>query len=193
METIVDGEGFFKRQIDHARRDCEKGRLKAIVVRVNSPGGTITGSDYMLHQLRELAQDTGLPMVVSMGGIAASGGYYVSMCVGDTPDAIFAEPTTWTGSIGVLIPLYNVSELLGRWGIQDKTVSSGPLKTMGSFARPMTPEEKKVFQKLVGDWLSAIQRGHQAGTPRNSATTPSRWIVLPPGKSSRPTKPSKMA
>ncbi|NLF09637.1 MAG: S49 family peptidase, partial [Pirellulaceae bacterium] len=102
--TILGGEGFFKRQIDHAAREAAKGKLKAIVVRVNSPGGTITGSDYMLHHLRELSKKSNLPMVVSMGGIAASGGYYVSMCVGDTPDAIFAEPTTWTGSIGVLIP-----------------------------------------------------------------------------------------
>ena len=56
------------------------------MVRVNSPGGTITGSDYMLHYLRKLAEDTHIPIVVSMGGLAASGGYYVSMCVGDTPE-----------------------------------------------------------------------------------------------------------
>jgi protease IV len=101
--TILSGEGFFKQQIDHARKDIEEGHLKAIVLRVNSPGGTITGSDYMLHHLRKLADDKHIPIIVSMGGVAASGGYFVSMCVGDTSNTIFAEPTTWTGSIGVII------------------------------------------------------------------------------------------
>ena len=118
--TILSGEGFFKQQIDHARKDVSDGNLKAIVLRVNSPGGTISGSDYMLHHLRKLVEDSKkakIPIVVSMGGIAASGGYYVSMCVGDTPDTIFAEPTTWTGSIGVIIPHYNLADLMGKWGI----------------------------------------------------------------------------
>lgn len=163
--TILGGEGFFKRQIDHAAREAAKGKLKAIVVRVNSPGGTITGSDYMLHHLRELSEKSNLPMVVSMGGIAASGGYYVSMCVGDTPDAIFAEPTTWTGSIGVLIPNYNFAELMERWGISDNTVASGPLKTMGSFAHPMTPEEKKIFQELVDDGFHQFKEVIMQGRP----------------------------
>lgn len=163
--TILSGEGFFKKQIDHARRDAEKGKLKAIVLRVNSPGGTITGSDYMLHHLNKLSKDSDLPIVVSMGGMAASGGYYVSMCVGDTPDAIYAEPTTWAGSIGVLIPIYNVSELMGRWGISDNTVSSGPLKTMGSFSHPMTPEEKKIFQELVDDGFHQFKEVIKQGRP----------------------------
>ncbi|NLF08304.1 MAG: S49 family peptidase, partial [Pirellulaceae bacterium] len=102
---------------------------------------------------------------VSMGGIAASGGYYVSMCVGDTPDAIFAEPTTWTGSIGVLIPNYNFAELMERWGISDNTVASGPLKTMGSFAHPMTPEEQKIFQELVDDGFHQFKEVIMQGRP----------------------------
>ena len=95
--VIISGEGFFKQQIDHALKDAKDGHLKALVVRVNSPGGTMSGSDYMYHHLCELAKETNIPIVVSMGGIAASGGYYASMAVGDTPDTIFAEPTTWTG------------------------------------------------------------------------------------------------
>ncbi|MBN1394575.1 MAG: signal peptide peptidase SppA [Pirellulales bacterium] len=161
--TILSGEGFFRDQIEHAKRDIEKGNLKAIVVRVNSPGGTITGSDYMLHNLRKLAEK--VPLVVSMGGTAASGGYYVSMCVGDTPNAIYAEPTTWTGSIGVLIPNYNFAELMERWGIQDNTISSGPMKTMGSFARKMTPEEKLIFQALVDDGFSRFKEVVKEGRP----------------------------
>jgi len=164
--TILNGEGFFKKQIDHARKDIEKGNLKALVVRVNSPGGTITGSDYMLHYLRQLAKDTKIPVVVSMGGIAASGGYYVSMCVGDTPRTIFAEPTTWTGSIGVIIPHYNVAELMKKWGIQEDNIASHRLKGMGSIARKMTPEEKEIFQGLVDEGFRQFKDAIKLGRPK---------------------------
>jgi protease IV len=166
--TILSGEGFFKHQIDHARKDIRDGNLKAIVLRVNSPGGTISGSDYMLHHLQELVKDSKkakIPIVVSMGGIAASGGYYVSMCVGDTPNAIFAEPTTWTGSIGVIIPHYNLAELMGKWGIQEDAVASHRLKGMGSLTRKMTPEERKIFQQLVDDGFTRFKKIVKEGRP----------------------------
>jgi protease IV len=163
--TILSGEGFFKQQVDHAMKDAKDGNLKALVVRVNSPGGTITGSDYMLHYLRELASDTHIPIVVSMGGIAASGGYYVSMCVGDAPDTIFAEPTTWTGSIGVVIPHYNFADLMERWGIQEDPIASDKLKTMGSFARKMTPEEHEIFQELVNQGFTEFKDVIKGGRP----------------------------
>jgi protease IV len=164
--TILSGEGFFQQQVDHARQDIEDGVLKAIVVRVNSPGGTISGSDYMLHQLRKLADETKVPLVVSMGPVAASGGYYVSMCVGDRKDSIFAEPSTWTGSIGVLIPHFNVAELIERWGIQDDAVASAKLKTMGSMARKMTPEERKIFQELVDQGFTQFKDAIKGGRPK---------------------------
>ncbi len=166
--TILSGEGFFKQQIDHARKDIADGNLKAIVLRVNSPGGTISGSDYMLHHLRRLVQDSKkakIPVVVSMGGIAASGGYYVSMCVGDAPDTIFAEPTTWTGSIGVIIPHYNVADLMEKWGIQEDAVASHRLKGMGSLTRKMTPEERKIFQQLVDEGFARFKEVVMQGRP----------------------------
>lgn len=164
--TILSGEGFFKRQIDHARKDIKDGKLKAIVVRVNSPGGTISGSDYMLYHLRKLAEETEIPMVVSMGPVAASGGYYVSMCVGDQPDTIFAEPSTWTGSIGVVIPHFNVAELMKKWGVEDDDVASGPLKTMGSISRKMKPEEREIFQKLVDEGFTQFKNVIKKGRPK---------------------------
>jgi protease-4 len=164
--TILTGDGFFKQQIDHAQKDAENGNLKAIVVRVNSPGGTISGSDYMLHHLRKLAADTHLPVVVSMGGLAASGGYYVSMCVGDHPETIFAEPTTWTGSIGVMIPHYNLADLMQKLGIQEDAVASNPLKTMGSFARQMTERERKIFQGLVEEGFTQFKDVIKEGRPK---------------------------
>jgi protease IV len=170
IEGIIgSGEGFFKQQIDHAEKDIRDGNLKAIVLRVNSPGGTISGSDYMLHHLRELVSDSQqakIPIVVSMGGLAASGGYYVSMCVGNTPDSIFAEPTTWTGSIGVIIPHYNIADLMKKVGVQEDEVASHPLKTMGSFAREMTPQERKIFQKLVDDGFDRFKKVITEGRPK---------------------------
>ena len=164
--TIISGEGFFKQQVDHAIQDAKDGRLKALVVRVNSPGGTITGSDYMYHHLHRLAEETKIPIVVSMGGLAASGGYYVSMCVGDTPESIFAEPTTWTGSIGVVIPHYNLGVLMDKWGIQEDAIASGRLKTMGSFARKMTDEERTVFKELVDDGFTRFKDIIKQGRPK---------------------------
>jgi len=164
--TILTGDGFFKQQIDHARKDAENGSLKALVVRVNSPGGTISGSDYMLHHLRKLAADTHLPVVVSMGGLAASGGYYVSMCVGDEPNSIFAEPTTWTGSIGVIIPHYNLAELMQKLGIQEDAIASNPLKTMGSLSRPMTEREQEIFKGLVNEGFTQFKDAIKGGRPK---------------------------
>jgi len=161
--AIMDGEGFVKRQIDHAKDDPN---LKAVVLRVDSPGGTITGSDAIYHQLRELVEESEIPLVVSMGGLAASGGYYVSMACGDTPEAIFAEPSTWTGSIGVIIPHYNFAGLMKEWGIQEDSVTSGPLKAMGSFAKPMTEEERNIFQGLVDEGFTQFKEAIKYGRPK---------------------------
>jgi protease-4 len=164
--TILSGEGFIKHQIDHARKDIKDGNLKALVVRVNSPGGTITGSDWILHYLQKLADDSHIPIVVSMGGVAASGGYYVSMCVGDRTETIFAEPTTWTGSIGVIIPHYNVADLMQKWGIQQDAIASHPLKEMGSIARKMTEQERKIFQALVDEGFTQFKNAIKQGRPK---------------------------
>ena len=160
--TILSGEGPTRRQIERAAQDDD---VKAVVLRVNSPGGTITGSDYLYHHLNELREKYEKPIVVSMGGIAASGGYYVAMAVGQTPDAIFAEPTTWTGSIGVIIPHYNASELLSEWGIQEDSIASHRLKNMGSLARKMTDEEREIFQTLVDQGFERFKDIIKAGRP----------------------------
>lgn len=168
--TILESEGFVKKQIDQVRKDKA---VKAIVLRVDSPGGTVTASDFIYHHLvrlkKEKQEASGgkpLPLVVSMGGLAASGGYYVSMAVGDTPDSIFAEPTTWTGSIGVIIPHYDLSGLLKRLDVSDDSIKSGPLKQMGAFTRPMTPDEKKALEQLVGDSFKRFKNIVTSGRPR---------------------------
>ena len=161
--TILSGEGFVKKQIDRATEDSN---VKAVVLRVDSPGGTITGSDYIYHHLREMAAKRKIPIVVSMGGLAASGGYYVSMACGDTPDVVFAEPTTWTGSIGVIIPHYDLSALLKDWGVKEDSIASHPLKTMGSLAKPMTQQEIEIFKALVDESFGRFKSIIRQGRPK---------------------------
>lgn len=160
--TILDGDGFVKKQIDHVRDDES---VKAVVLRINSPGGTVSGSDYLYHHLQQLCRERELPLVVSMGGIAASGGYYVAMAVGDTPRTIFAEPTTWTGSIGVIIPHYNLAGLMEKWQIEEDSIKSHRLKQMGSPTRPMTEEERQIFQGLVDDGFGRFKEIVKSGRP----------------------------
>jgi protease-4 len=164
--TIMGHEGFAKKQIDQVRDDEN---VRAIVVRVDSPGGTVTGSDYLYHHLKKLAADKRIPLVVSMGGIAASGGYYVAMAAGDTPNTIFAEPTTWTGSIGVIIPHYDVSDLLEKWSIKDDSIASNPLKMMGSPTRKFTEairaEEQLILQGLVDSSFNGFKDIVLSGRP----------------------------
>ncbi len=148
--TIMSGEGFVKQQIDAARHDEH---VKAIVLRVDSPGGTVTGSDYIYHHLKQLLADRKIPMVVSMGSMAASGGYYISMAAGPQEKLIYAEPTCWTGSIGVIIPHYDLAGLLEKYDVQDDSIASHPLKQMGSptarLPEKYREEEKQILQELV--------------------------------------------
>jgi protease-4 len=147
--VILDGEGSFeKKQIDRVRNDPN---VVAVVLRIDSPGGSVTGSDYLYHHLKKLKEDRDLPIVVSMGGVCASGGYYIAMAVGGQENAIFAQPTTWTGSIGVMIPHYDLSEAMSALKIKDDTLASGPNKLMGTLTRPMSPEHGRLLQGLVDE------------------------------------------
>jgi protease-4 len=159
--VILEEDGFIKHEIDRAAHDAN---VKGVVLRVESPGGTVSASDYLYHHLGELRSK--MPIVVSMGGIAASGGYYLSMAVGDKPDTIFAEPTTWTGSIGVVIPHYNFAELMKTWGVKDDSIASHRLKTMGSFSKPMTDEERQIFQTLVDESFTRFKNIVKSGRPK---------------------------
>ena len=159
--TIIDGEDY-RDQIDKAAEDDS---VKAVVLRVNSPGGTISGSDYIYHKLCELSEEK--PLVVSMGSLAASGGYYVSMAVGHEKDVIFAEPTTWTGSIGVIISRYDASDLFHeKLGVKNDPIKSGTMKGMGSMMEPLTDEQRKVLQDLVDDSFLRFKNIIKSGRKR---------------------------
>jgi protease-4 len=105
----------------------------------------MSGSDYYLYLLKQMKAERDIPIVVSMGSVAASGGYYVSM-VGDE---IYAEPSTITGSIGVIVSLFDASELLKNIGVEPNLIVSGSHKAMGSFTKPLSEEERAIWQRLI--------------------------------------------
>ncbi len=164
---ITHNDGFAKWQIDQVRSDPD---VKAVVVRIDSPGGTVTGSNYLYHRLTQLAAERKIKLVVSMGGICASGGYYTAMAVGATPETIFAEPTTWTGSIGVVIPHYDLTGLLEKLAVTDDSIVSNPLKLTGSPTRKVSGElaekEQKILQALVNDAFTDFKDIVKSGRPK---------------------------
>ncbi|MDR1492100.1 MAG: signal peptide peptidase SppA [Planctomycetaceae bacterium] len=149
--VIYDGEGsHFIKQLEKATEDDA---VKAIVLRINSPGGTVAASDYYHHKILELKKKRNIPIVVSMGDMAASGGYYIAV----TGDEIFAEPSTLTGSIGVIMPNYNLSGLCEKIGVKSDAITSGPLKELGNLTREMTPEERDVLKSIVLDMFARFK------------------------------------
>jgi protease-4 len=164
--AITTGDGFVKKQIDAVMEDQD---VVAAVLRINSPGGTVTGSDYLYHYLRQMLDEREIPLVVSMGSLCASGGYYVAMAVGDQPDALYAEPMTITGSIGVIMPHYDLSGLLGRWDVKDDSIATGPLKQMGSFTKPMTEADRQALEAILNDMFAGFKEVITAGRPKFKA------------------------
>ncbi|QDT70539.1 Putative signal peptide peptidase SppA [Planctomycetes bacterium MalM25] len=160
--AIMEGDTFVEDQLEAASKDDS---IKAVVLRIDSPGGTVTYSDRLYHKAVELREERDLPVVVSMGSLCASGGYYLAMAVGDQEDAIFAEPTSWTGSIGVVIPSYNFSGIMRTVGVQDLSVSSGELKLMGSPTRIRTDKETAVLQELVDISYEGFKEIVKSGRP----------------------------
>lgn len=148
---IVDGEGDAAGEIGGTRfaRELRRLRLddkiKAIVLRVNSPGGTASASEMILREVRLTKQVK--PVVISMGTYAASGGYWIAAY----GDRIFAEPTTVTGSIGVFGIQFDVKELANNFGLTFDSVKTGKFADAITITRPKTPEEMAVFQRMV-DW-----------------------------------------
>ena len=173
---IMEGDGFVKRQIDRVRQDA---RVKAVVVRIDTPGGTVTGSDYIYHHLKKLREERNIPLVMSMGSIAASGGYYIAMAVGDQEKSIFAEQTTTTGSIGVIVPHYDLSGLLARYDVRDDSVSSHPRKQLLSMTRTMSEEDRALIQAYVDESFRHFKDIVKAGHPQLRQTNPADSLLDP--------------
>jgi len=121
--------------------------VKALIVRINSPGGTITASDLIYHEIDTFKTRRKIPVVAVTMDVAASGGYYAALAA----DTIFALPTTVTGSIGVIMLTVNAQGLMEKIGVAPLAIKSGEMKDAGSPFRPLTPQERAVFQTVIDD------------------------------------------
>jgi protease-4 len=153
---------FTRRVIQAIEKARDDDQVKGVLLAVNSPGGLVTDSHQIYHQLRKLAEKK--PVYVSMGSMAASGGVYVSMGAGPTAK-IFAEPTTWTGSIGVIIPHYEVTELADKLGIRAAPLKTGEFKDALSPFKTLTDREKVLWEDIMNQsfeqFLQVIDEGRE--------------------------------
>lgn len=130
-------------QIEHVTKDD---KVKAALLVIDSPGGLVADSHQIYHRLQKLRQVK--PVYVQMKRMAASGGYYIAMGAG--PDAkIFAEPTTWTGSIGVILPRYDFSKLADKYGVASDPLKTGPFKDALNPFKPMDDSERKLWSDII--------------------------------------------
>ncbi|HAX61584.1 MAG TPA: signal peptide peptidase SppA [Elusimicrobia bacterium] len=151
-----DSEKIVKR----LKKINENASVKAVVLRINSPGGTVAAVQDIYSELLKMKKN-GKFVIASFSDVAASGGYYIACAA----DEIVAQPGTLTGSIGVILEVGNFSELMKKIGVKTETVKSGKHKDIGSFSRDMTPEERKILQGLIDDayeqFLSAVVTGRK--------------------------------
>ena len=139
----------------------EDSQVKAIVIEINSPGGSVGAVQELYAQILKVRADSKKPVIALMGDIAASGGYYLAAAC----DKIIAHPGTLTGSIGVIFHMTNYEGLMKKVGITAEPIKSGKMKDIGSPTRPMTAEERKLLQALIdeayGQFLSAVAEGRK--------------------------------
>ncbi len=151
------GADYYVSRIKHL---ADNPRVKAIVIRVNSPGGSVGASQEIYNEILR-AREKGKKVIVSMGDVAASGGYYISSAA----DYILANPGTVTGSIGVIVGNINFQELISKWGIKMNIIKSGKYKDTLSSWRQMTEEERELLQEMVDkvyqQFVVAVAKGRK--------------------------------
>ncbi len=166
--VIESSKETIERLIDF--RDDET--IKAIVLRIDSPGGGVGPSQEIYEEVKKAAEIK--PLVVSMGSVAASGGYYIAA----PAQRIVANPGTITGSIGVIMEFANFQELLDKIGLKSQVVKSGEHKDIGSPTRPMTEEDRRILQSLIDDvhqqFIAAVAEGRKLSPERARALADGR-------------------
>jgi protease-4 len=152
---ITDSEATIEQLKKFAKDDS----VKAIVVRLNTPGGGVGPSQEIYEEVRKIRGKK--VIVASMGALAASGGYYIACGA----DKIFANPGTITGSIGVIMQFVNVKDLIEKIGVKGFVIKSGSFKDTGSPVRDMTPEERKLLQSVIDNvysqFVNAVVEGRK--------------------------------
>lgn len=156
-----------REQLHLARQDAE---MKAVLLRIQSPGGSVTASDVVYREVLRFKEETKLPVVAHCLGVCASGGYYVALAA----DRILAHPTTVTGSIGVIFSGLSLAGLLERYGVEDQTITSGSFKDAGSPWRRMTAAERAQLQSVIDDLYGRFLEVLRVGRPRLDAAAAAR-------------------
>jgi protease IV len=134
-----------RKLLDAIRAAGRDANVSALIVSINSPGGSVSGGESLYRAIKGVAEKK--PVVAVMGGLAASAGYMIAM----PANRVFASESTITGSIGVLLETVEASSLLQKIGVDAEAITSGPLKDQPSFTRPLTPEGREVLKGLVLD------------------------------------------
>jgi len=159
--TTAGAQGIMR-----AVRRAERDGVKAILLNINSPGGSAAASQAIFEELMRVRQKGKVKIVATMADVAASGGYYVAAAA----DHIVANPSTITGSIGVIVQIQNLTDLLKKVGVQTVTIKSGKFKDIASAYRPITPGETDLLKSFVNEsyqqFFEAILRGRQGKITR---------------------------
>src|SRR6185295_18674790 len=142
---LVEEESTLARIEEELERAADDSRIKAVVLRINSPGGGVTASDQIYGDVIRFKKERRVPVVAALGDLAASGGYYVAC----SADRIVAHPTSVTGSIGVIMMNFNLEGLLGKVGVRNQTFKAGEHKDILSPFRSATPEERRIVQSIL--------------------------------------------
>lgn len=155
------GPGMLVELKDRLKVAEEDERIKAVVLRIDSPGGSVTSADLIYHELIQFKEKKKVPVIALMTDMAASGGLYIAMAA----DEVYALPTTVTGSIGVIMLLPGLKGLSDKVGFEMRVVESGKHKDIGSPWRNLTDEDRKIFQGLIDKYyqffLQIIMKGRQ--------------------------------
>jgi protease-4 len=146
---------LFTEQLAKAESDP---KVKAIVLRVNSPGGTVTCSDTMYDAIKHFRERTKKPVIACAQEVMASGAYYVATGCNE----IYAQPTSVVGSIGVIINTFTVDGTLAKIGVRNEVIKSGPLKDMGSPFKPFSDDERAVMQGMIDEYYGRFVQVVQA-------------------------------
>lgn len=157
-------------QLDRAAKDKH---VKAVVLRVNSPGGTVAGSDALYHLVADFRTRTGKPVVAAVQELGASGGYYVALAA----DEIYAQPTSLVGSVGVIIQTFDATGTMSLLGLQPRAYTSGDLKSMGSPLEERTADQDAVFEGLVDEMFDEF-----ATKVRQRTLSTDAWDTISSGR-----------
>lgn len=171
--AAVQGGGLFGGGVDlveRVRKELEAAakdeRVRALLLSIDSPGGTVTASDQVWHLVSEFKRKSNKPVVVHMGALCASGGYYIAVA----GDELICEPTTITGSIGVILQGVNFHELLEKHGVKPQTITSGPNKALLDPLSPPSPEHLEIIQRMVDETYGTFVKRVVEGRRLDEAT-----------------------